>query len=96
MKTTKHSIAISLYDKFEEVKLLVDIIRENWEQDYIITVCCNHPDGKRQLSDLAIDTYVQGDPIPYYPGKPRMNLRYRAIDCIRKDCTSAISFDSKL
>ena len=65
LKTKKYAIAISVYDKFEEVAILTDIIRENWEDDYIITLCCNHPDGPKNLKSLPIDAYVQGDNIPY-------------------------------
>jgi hypothetical protein len=93
MKTKRNAIAISVYDKFEEVELLVDIIRENWEHEYIITICCNHPDGRNKLEHLPIDSYVQGDPVPYFPGKPRINLRYRVIDTIRKSCKAALELN---
>ena len=68
MKTSNNAIAISVYDKFDEVKILVDIIRENWEHKYFITLCCNHPEGENHLGALLIDSYVQGDPIPYFKG----------------------------
>jgi len=40
----KIGFAITLYDKFEELKQLVKIIR-SWKGDYHISVCCNHPDA---------------------------------------------------
>ena len=49
MKTSNNAIAISVYDKFDEVKILVDIIRENWEHKYFITLCYyNHPERGRK------------------------------------------------
>lgn len=95
MNTRLNAIAISVYDKFDEVKILVDIIRENWEKEYFITVCCNHPEGENELGSLSIDSYVQGDPVTFYPGKPRINIRYRVIDCIRKSCQEALKFSPK-
>ncbi len=86
----RDAIAISVYDKFEEVRILVDIIRKNWKRDYIITVCCNHPNGEKELSSLDIDTYVQGDDVPYSSNKPLANLTYRVVDTIRKSCLAAL------
>jgi len=91
MGQQRNAIAISVYDKFDEARLLVDIIRENWLDDYLITVCCNHHNGEQELGDLPIDAYIQGDPVPYNQSKPIANLTYRVVDTIRKSCRSAIS-----
>jgi hypothetical protein len=58
-------IAVSVYDKFDDLAILVDIIRENWEDQYYIAVCCKHKDAKTKLSDVDIDCLVRGDNIPY-------------------------------
>ncbi|MXR51001.1 hypothetical protein GRX03_05185 [Halovenus sp. WSH3] len=35
------AVSISLYDKFVDLSILVDVIRHNWEGDYYISVCSN-------------------------------------------------------
>jgi len=89
-------IAISLYDKFGDLAVLVDIIRENWDEDYYISVCSNHPDAMSQVTDfeLDIDDFHQGAQIRYddsLPG-PRggNNLSYRIYNSMRAACRPAI------
>ncbi|MGD8779521.1 MAG: hypothetical protein PVH88_11245 [Ignavibacteria bacterium] len=62
-----NGFAISLYDKFDELEILVDIIRYNWENKYFISVCSNHPDAQSKISHLEIDRFTQGEDI--YFGK---------------------------
>lgn len=86
----KLAVAISVYDKFEDVKILVDIFRENWKGDYDICVCSSHPDAARHLSDCNIDKLLSIADIPFNPtvpsesGTPRMTMR--VMDSIRKSC----------
>lgn len=89
----KIGIAITLYDKFEELKLLVDIIRHNWKEKYIITVCSNHPDAAKHMKDIDVDAWVQGEDIKYSPKLPyiraSINITCRILDGIKKSCTAA-------
>lgn len=92
-KNRKIGIAISLYDKFEELQLLVDIIRKNWKGNYIITVCSNHPEGEKNIKELKlpVDRFIRGDNIPYNSSKPVENLTYRVMDTIKKSCQAAMA-----
>ena len=54
----KIGIAITTYDKFEEAKILFDIIR-SFEQDYPIAFCSNHPDGKQFAENNNIKYYIK-------------------------------------
>ncbi|OGI12553.1 hypothetical protein A3K64_01450 [Candidatus Micrarchaeota archaeon RBG_16_36_9] len=93
---TKIGIAISLYDKFEELAILVDIIRNNWKNKYIISVCSNYPDAKKRIKELNIDIdkFTQGENIYFSPKDMRgvrkvVNLYCRVLDCLRKSCKGA-------
>jgi hypothetical protein len=84
-----NGIAISLYDKFEEISILVDIIRENWDEKYYISVSSNHPSAQQRAEELDIDVdeFSQGAQIRYddsLPG-PRggNNLHYRIYNNFR-------------
>lgn len=87
-------IAISLYDKFDDVRVLVDIIRQNWEHEYYISICCNHPDAKSELSDLDVDSLEQGAQIDYdpsmEPSRGHINLMCRIHDSFRRACQNAV------
>lgn len=93
---TKIGIAISLYDKFEELAILVDIIRENWKGKYIISVCSNFPNAEKRIKELNIDIdkFTQGENI-YFSFKEMkgirkvVNLYCRVLDCLRKSCKGA-------
>lgn len=94
-----NAIAISLYDKFDDLGVLIDIIRYNWDEDYYISVCSNHPDAYEMVSDLndEIDNFEQGSQIRYddlSPG-PRTgnNLSFRIYDSIRTSCRHAFAED---
>ena len=58
----KIGFAISLYDKLDDLEILVDIIR-SWKRNYIINVCCSHPDARLMLKDFDIDGWYQSRPI---------------------------------
>lgn len=93
---TKIGIAISLYDKFEELAVLVDIIRNNWKNKYLISVCSNYPDAKNKIKELNIDIdkFTQGEDIFFSPKEMKgvrkvVNLYCRVLDCLRKSCKGA-------
>jgi len=94
MKKPKIGIAISLYNKFEELGILVDIIRHNWKNDYIISVCSNFPDAEPYLKKLDLDHYVIGDDIKFNPKmeklRSKINKQCRIFDCVKKSCSGAI------
>ncbi len=95
----KIGIAISLYDKFEELEVLVDIIRNNWKRKYIISVCSNHPDAKKYIKNLDIDIFTQGENIYFSSDLPyirkHINLTCRVLDTIRKSCLGANSLGAE-
>lgn len=55
---TKIGFAISLYDKFDDLEILVDIIR-SWKKKYIISVCCSKTDFIPEIRHLDIDVVCQ-------------------------------------
>jgi hypothetical protein len=89
-------ISISLYDKFQELSILVDIIRRNWDADYYISVCSNHPNAQQRISDLdlAIDSFESGSNINYDPTmsgvREEVNKVCRVYDTIQTACTNAL------
>lgn len=93
-------IAITVYDKFEEVGILVDIIRNNWKNKYYITLCSNYPDAKKHISDLDIDEFIQGSDIVFNPSKQktyngRLHIRCRVMDQIKKGCQACVDAGCK-
>ncbi len=90
-----NGIAISVYDKFEEVGVLIDIIRKNWKENYFISLCSNHPEAKKYIKDLDVNNFTQGSDIKFSPEMPwkwrgRTNLVCRVLDTIKKSCLGAI------
>lgn len=69
MTRAKLGIAISLYDKFDDLEVLTEILRENFEEEYFIAVSCSHPEGEDIIEErgIDIDEYIQADRIDYSP-----------------------------
>lgn len=90
------AISVSLYDKFDDLAILVDIIRENWEDEYYISVCSNHPEAPERMNalDLDIDEFVHGTQITYSPEmtglREQVNRICRVYDTIRNAAEAAI------
>ena len=91
---TKIGVSISCYDKFDELIMLVEMIR-SWKGEYKIGLCCNHPDGERYKH--LVDYYIQGRDIPFVESSTREKtfffnqddnyaIRVRAADCVRESC----------
>lgn len=76
-------VAISVYNKVDELATNVEIIRKHWtsHNDALISVCCNDPKSIARVKSLDVNSVVEGEPIPSVP-KP--NLRRRQFDCIKK------------
>ncbi|MEK6939011.1 MAG: hypothetical protein AABX04_08285 [Nanoarchaeota archaeon] len=95
----KIGIAISLYNKFDELALLVDIIRHNWKDKYIISVCSNCPGAEEEIKKLKldIDIFTPGQDIPFSKSlskfQQRVNMTCRVFDCIKKSCLGAQKLD---
>jgi hypothetical protein len=88
-------IAISVYDKFEELRLLLDVLRENFRTPFVVVVCSNSERAAAELGDAPIDRLVEGEAIHFSPqldwrrqGRP--NLVCRVCDTIQKSCGAAM------
>jgi hypothetical protein len=88
-------ISVSLYDKFEDLGILLDIVRHNWEDEYYISVCSNHPDANEKIAPYKddIDHFEQGAQIRYNPSDESTinNKMYRVHDTILRGCRGALS-----
>jgi hypothetical protein len=87
------AIAISVYDKFQDVRLLCDLLRKNWPGDYHIAVCSSHPGAASALADCDIDELLSTADMPVGDGgardprvSPRARLWVKVIDSIRTVC----------
>ena len=104
----KIGFAITCYNKFEEAKILFDIIRKEFDGDYPISFCSNHPDGKQFAEENNVDVFTAGRDLSISPPRsktqyadPRWKnnhrdhtvLRMRAADSVQKSCKAALSFD---
>ncbi|MDS0220950.1 hypothetical protein NDI54_06270 [Haloarcula sp. S1AR25-5A] len=89
-------VAISLYDKFDDLAILVDTIRYNWESDVFISVCSNHPQAESniQAANIDIDQFQKGAQIRYdnelSKSRGNNNLYLRIYDSIRTSCRPII------
>jgi len=88
--------AISAYDKFLDVAILTDIIRENWGDEYFISVCSNHPNASQRLEehDVSFDRFTPGANIRYDPSmdglRAMVNKHARVYDTITRSCRGAM------
>lgn len=89
-KDSKIGIAVSVYDKFDDLAVLHDILRENFDDDYFISVHCNHPDAEKELikkRGLDIDHLSTGEKIK----SRNATQRYiRILNSIKESCKGAI------
>ncbi|WP_124176941.1 hypothetical protein [Natrarchaeobius halalkaliphilus] len=92
-------VSVSLYDKFEDLGVLLDIVRNNWEDEYFVSVCSNHPNAHEKVSDLSseIDHFEQGaqiDADESIAGRSkRVNFLLRVNNTIRTAIRGALSCD---
>jgi hypothetical protein len=94
-------ISISLYNKFNDLGILLDIVRHNWEQEYYVSVCSNHPDAHDRIGPYEdrINHFEQGDQISYDPSdeysfRNAANRWYRVYDTISTACNGALADDN--
>jgi hypothetical protein len=86
----KIGVAVSLYDKFDDLGILHDILRHNFEDDYYLSVYCNHPNAEeeiREKRDLDIDHLSTEIEMEYREG-PQKTMRI--LNSIKKSCRSAM------
>ena len=93
----RFAIAISLYDKFDELAVLHDIFRCNFKHQFYLFVCSNHPNAKYEIKkrNLLFDGYVQGDDIEYNNTlnkiEKRVSIVCRSTDTVKKSCNLAMN-----
>jgi len=100
--------AVTCYDKFEEAKILFEILRNEFEGDYPISFCSNHPDGRKFAEEQDVDVFTEGRDIPFVKPEyevmyadPRWKsnlrnhtvLRVRAADSVQRSCQGALKLD---
>lgn len=96
LKNKKIGIAISLYNKFEELAILHDIFRSNFKNKYYLYVCSNHPNALENIKkmNLDFDGFIQGEDIYFSPSlsseQKRLLLVCRSSDTVKKSCQLAI------
>ena len=79
----KIGVALSLYNKVDELKTNVNIIRKHWSSynEAFISVCCNDPASVATVEKLHVNAVIRGDDIPT---TTKAHRRFRIFDCIRK------------
>ncbi len=88
------AVAISVYDKFDDVRLIVDIIRRNWKGKFYIAVCSSHRNPWPHLEGCDIDEIILTDDIPLdrerYTSAKQFNLHFmmRVVNSVQKGCRS--------
>ena len=82
----KLGVAISVYNKIDEVTTCINVIRKHWKRkDVYVCVCCNDPQNFDKVKSLDIDNFVPG--IDYKPEQfslPKAWKRMRQYDTIKK------------
>ena len=64
MNKPKIGFGIIVYDKFEETKIIADIIKE-FDKNFYVLVCSNHPNAEKELNYPDIDKLIIGENIPF-------------------------------
>jgi hypothetical protein len=92
----KLGIAISLYDKFDELAVLHDIFKHNFNNKFYLYVCSNHKHAQAEIDKrgLEFDGYVQGDNILYDDSlseqEKRVSIVCRSTSTVQKSCKLAM------
>ena len=95
----KIGFAVTAYDKFEEASLLFAILRDEFQGNYPISFCSNHPDAKSFAKKENVDVFTQGHDyrIPSGPMKipspRRTSIVLRSTETVQKSCLGALSMD---
>lgn len=97
----KIGFAITAYDKFEEAKILIEIIQKEFTGNYLISFCSNHPNGEKFAKANSLDQYIQAREISYWNGdihnpnlmRDRLSIVLRSTDTVQKSCLNALKMD---
>jgi len=98
MISPRRGIAITLYDKFDELGVLHDIFRHHFKDTYRLYVCSNHPNARTEIEKrgLKLDGYIQGENITFVQRTPetqhqwRMSMTCRSLTSLQRSCRMAI------
>lgn len=93
--------AITCYDKFEEARIFIELIRKEFKKKYKISLCSNHIQGKELSRDFDIDQYIQAREIPYFKGDihnpgnldDRISIVLRSTDSVLASCRESLNMD---
>jgi len=95
----KLGFAITAYDKFEEAKILFEILREEFQEYYPISFCSNHPKATEFAKTEQPEIFTEG--FDYrFPQKElhpstlnRITFKLRSTETVQKSCLGALSLD---
>ena len=93
----KYAIAVSLYNKFDELAILCDIVKKNFKEKIGIFVCSNDNNAQEEIKKrcIPIDGFVQGEDIlldnSQSAEERRLALVLRSTDTVKKSCTLAMN-----
>ncbi|MCB4755546.1 MAG: hypothetical protein LHV69_00690 [Elusimicrobia bacterium] len=99
MKNNKKlGIAITLYDKFDDLAILHDIFRYNFKNRYFLYVCSNYDDATKEMTKRRLEFagFVQGENIEYDPSKTqrfqdrRFLITARSTTSLQRSCQLAM------
>lgn len=90
-------ISISLYNKWDELGVLIDLIRENWDDEYFISVCSGHENAEEEIEKRSLDVdEVLNEEIRYKPdmasSRGKIKKHARILNSFRK--SSKACFDA--
>ena len=88
-------VAISVYNKVNELQTNVNIIRNHWPaNDVYISVCCNDPSSYNEIAKMDIDYIAEGHDYKKDPKTHREHeknwKRLRTYDTIKKSVLGCI------
>lgn len=95
----KIGFAITAYDKFEEAKILFEIIRKEFNNYYPISFCSNHKNAEKWAKKEKPEIFTQG--VDYeipggeltLPSPRRTSMVLRSTDTVQKSCKGALQLD---
>tara|TARA_Y100000034_G_C6788071_1_gene352639 strand:+ start:185 stop:886 length:702 start_codon:yes stop_codon:yes gene_type:complete len=86
----KVGVALSTFNKIEEVAVNVEIIRKHWtsNNNAFISVCCSDPSSNEAIKQLDIDAFSTPETEIW---KPKQYLRLRQFECIKNSVSNCAS-----
>lgn len=82
-------VAISVFNKFDFVKINLEIFKKVWKTHPYVSICCNHKETYDKLKKFENQeiTVVLGEDMPVNSKK---DLRRRQHDCIKKSINQCL------